>query len=206
MAEKRVYYAKQLTGLPPETSGAEKAGIDNPLWLPCPGGMEAFARLGYTAASLLVQLSAREEKPLSRFSGLLNMVCLDSCLEFFFCPAAVDDRYFNFEFNPQGAMYLGFGRDRRSSVRQVLSNYRDFFSVAPFSRDEWWGLDFSIPLSFIQMYVPAFQLKPGYAFRGNFYKCGDETAAPHYLAWNPVHTDHPDFHRPADFGDIVLGE
>ena len=44
----------------------------------------------------------------------------------------------------------------------------------------------------------------GYTFRGNFYKCGDETAIPHYGMWNPVGTENADFHRPEYFGDFVI--
>ena len=37
-----------------------------------------------------------------------------------------------------------------------------------------------------------------------FYKCGDKTAHPHFLSWNPVGTPAPDFHRPDFFGELIL--
>ncbi|MDR2968576.1 MAG: hypothetical protein LBV32_03105, partial [Tannerellaceae bacterium] len=40
--------------------------------------------------------------------------------------------------------------------------------------------------------------------KGNFYKCADGTKYPHYLSWSPVGTEHPDFHRPEYFGEILL--
>ena len=40
--------------------------------------------------------------------------------------------------------------------------------------------------------------------RANFYKCGDKTAHPHFLSWNPVGTPSPDFHRPDFFGELIL--
>ena len=40
--------------------------------------------------------------------------------------------------------------------------------------------------------------------RGNFYKCGDLTAHPHFLSWNPIGTPKPDFHRPEYFGELIL--
>ena len=43
------------------------------------------------------------------------------------------------------------------------------------------------------------------AVRGNFYKCGDKTAHPHFVSWNPVGTPSPDFHRPEFFGELLLG-
>jgi hypothetical protein len=41
--------------------------------------------------------------------------------------------------------------------------------------------------------------------RGNFYKCGDLTAHPHFLSWNPIDTPKPDFHRPEFFGELIFG-
>ena len=43
----------------------------------------------------------------------------------------------------------------------------------------------------------------GGAMAGNFYKCGDETPHPHYLAWSALSSDHPDFHRRQDFGQLL---
>jgi len=40
----------------------------------------------------------------------------------------------------------------------------------------------------------------GKTVRANFYKCGDELQTPHFLSWNPVRTERPDFHRPDFFG------
>jgi hypothetical protein len=40
--------------------------------------------------------------------------------------------------------------------------------------------------------------------RANFYKCGDLTAHPHFLSWNPIDLPKPDFHRPEFFGTLTL--
>ena len=40
----------------------------------------------------------------------------------------------------------------------------------------------------------------------NFYKCGDLTVNKHYLAWQPVGTERPDYHRPEYFGPMVFGD
>jgi hypothetical protein len=199
----RTYNVRQVTGIP-DWDNIETAPIDSALWLTPPSGLMAAAQLCYGEDRLKVRLQAREQDPLSRFGGLLDMVCLDSCLEFFFSPWEDDNRYFNFEFNPAGAMYLGFGRGRYSSVRQVLPDYREQFAVQSFNFDSGWGIDFSIPLGFIQLYAPLFKFIPGLTLRANFYKCGDETKSPHYLAWNPIDCDHPEFHRSQDFGRIVF--
>jgi hypothetical protein len=38
--------------------------------------------------------------------------------------------------------------------------------------------------------------------RANFYKCGDDLPEPHFLAWNMINTEEPDFHRPEFFGTL----
>ena len=38
----------------------------------------------------------------------------------------------------------------------------------------------------------------------NFYKCGDKTSIPHYVSWNKIETENPDFHRPEFFGELYF--
>ena len=38
--------------------------------------------------------------------------------------------------------------------------------------------------------------------KANFYKCGDELQTPHFLSWNPIKIENPDFHRPDFFGTL----
>ena len=61
-----------------------------------------------------------------------------------------------------------------------------------------WEASWSIPLAFLRQFCP----EAAFAgeWRANVYKCGDRTVRPHYLSWNPVASDTPDFHRPQDFG------
>jgi len=45
-------------------------------------------------------------------------------------------------------------------------------------------------------YEKEFVNPQGRLFKANFYKCGDELPLPHYLSWNPIYTETPDFYRP----------
>ena len=38
----------------------------------------------------------------------------------------------------------------------------------------------------------------------NFYKCGEETSEPHYVTWNPIGSENPDYHRPEFFGKVLF--
>ncbi|MBQ5807154.1 MAG: hypothetical protein IIW26_01760, partial [Tidjanibacter sp.] len=38
----------------------------------------------------------------------------------------------------------------------------------------------------------------------NLYKCGDKLRTPHYLSWSPIEAAKPDFHRPEQFGTLII--
>jgi hypothetical protein len=64
----------------------------------------------------------------------------------------------------------------------------------------YWELTIAIPLETFTNHKLS-ELK-GKIFRANFYKCGDKLSEMHYLTWNRVETNNPDFHQPAFFGEI----
>lgn len=167
-------------------------------WL-TPNGVTAQAQLCHNGQTLFLRMQAREPEIRATLEGPLEQVCNDSCMEFFFAPKADDARYFNFEINPLGTLYLGFGAARATRVRQIVKK-PELFRIRPFRVDGGWGLTMELPLSFVQMYFP------DAAFAGsaacNFYKCGDQTPSPHYLAWNPLTSEKPDYHRRQDFGSL----
>ena len=42
----------------------------------------------------------------------------------------------------------------------------------------------------------------GKEIKANFYKCGDDLQTPHFLSWNPIEIEQPNFHRPDFFGTL----
>ena len=166
-------------------------------WLP-EAPIRAWAQLCRDDQGLWVRLEAEEANVRATLSEPLDEVYQDSCLEFFFAPIASDSRYLNFEFNPLGNIYLGFGSTRPTRVRQIVSSVEELFHPVPFTTEQGWGIVYHIPFAFIRNYFPEFE--PTGEAAGNFYKCGDLTEQPHYLSWTPMTTDSPDFHRRQDFG------
>ena len=170
-------------------------------WLePC--AISAKAQLCHDGENLYVRMEAVEEKIRATLTGKLDQVCDDSCLEFFFAPLAGNERYFNFEVNPLGNMYVGFGGKRPTRVRQIVKKPEELFCAAPFRTENGWGVTYRIPVSFIRMYMPEFKLEGTCC--GNFYKCGDKTETVHYLAWSPLSSATPDYHRRQDFGNLCF--
>lgn len=169
-------------------------------WLePCP--IAARAQACHDGEDLYIRMEAEERDIRATLTGRLDQVCNDSCLEFFFAPLAGDKRYFNFECNPLGNMYVGFGAERPTRVRQIVKK-PEMFQAQPFTTDKGWGVTLVIPGDYIRLYMPEFSFSGEAA--ANFYKCGDETPVLHYLSWSPMTCEKPDYHRRQDFGKLVF--
>jgi len=161
--------------------------------------------IAYTSHEILLKYFVTENWFKAEKTESNQMVCEDSCVEFFVSPA--DDRiYYNLEFNGIGTCLLGSGTGREDSIRsdpEIISRIRRKSSVGKTSVSEKsgefsWTITIAIPFS-VFFHHNITSLK-GKVFRANFYKCGDMLSVPHYLTWNPVRTENPDFHRPEFFG------
>ena len=173
--------------------------IDNLQWSPevpiC-----AQAQLCYDQDAIYVRLAATEPFIRAEETGKLGMPCLDSCLEFFFCPSDQDDRYFNIEYNPNACLCFGFGFGCR--VRLVVSD--DLLNPQVSVTEDGWQITFQLPLKLIRQFVPEFTPVSGGSIRANCYKCGNLTVQPHYLSWNKVELPNPNFHCPPHFGTMYF--
>ena len=184
----------------PDWEKIPSAVLEDTGWLPhCP--ISASAQLCHNGQDLFVRMEAVEPDIRATLANPLDQVCEDSCLEFFFAPLAGDIRYFNFEVNPLGNIYIGFGGPRDTRVRQLPINMAQF-EISPFRTGTGWGITYRIPGSFIRTYMPEFVFTGEAAC--NFYKCGDLTPAPHYYSWSPMTCTHPDYHRRQDFGKLIF--
>ena len=173
-------------------------------YLQTPESVHGKAALCATEDALRVHMELCCSEIRAVEEGPLGMPCQDSCMEFFFCPDSCSDRYFNFEWNMNGCLYLGFRTDRENAVRLHLKDHKKVFNFRSALTDDGWEIFYEIPISFVRLFVPDFSLSSGKEFRANCYKCGDLTINPHYLSWNQVTSATPDFHRPSDFGQLIL--
>lgn len=131
----------------------------------------------------------------------------DSCCEFFVLEPD-GGRYFNFEVNCIGRILGASGEGRHERVRQSLTDLgriRRVTSLPVQAYDEAgtlrsWDITVIIPFALFGADAAC----PPKTLRANFYKCGDNTAHPHFLSWSPIGTPRPDFHRPEFFGELIL--
>lgn len=129
----------------------------------------------------------------------------DSCVEFFVANPT-DDGYFNFEMNCIGAMLAAKRKSKADAQHfgpETMKLIRNFGSLKQEVIDRqhedlsWWRVEL-IPFSVLGADAAPTSLK------GNFYKCGDNCAQPHFLSWAPIDTPAPNFHCPDFFSEIIL--
>lgn len=200
----RTYVLKKVEGRPDWDTIAVMP-IDCLQWTEPAVPIRAYGQLCWDRNGIFVRLAAREPKIRAVHTGPMQAVCEDSCLEFFFRPTE-DMRYFNIEYNCNCAVYLGFGSSIRNLVRLTFADEKDLFCPTARTTDEGWEIQYYVPFSFVRQFFPSFSPRVGLTMYGNCYKCGDLTETPHYLAWNRLRSGTPQFHRPDDFGRLILGD
>lgn len=171
---------------------------------------EAAAQLVYVAGTgFILRMTCAEKDPLRRFRQYNDPVYTDSCLEFF-ADYTGAGAYVNMEMNACGTLLscIGEGRGHRTPIKDVC--HGAIFPLTSRIDADRWTVTATVSLPMLaDLYgtdegALSKTFVSGYTFRGNFYKCGDDTAIPHYGMWNPVGTEDPDFHRPEFFGELML--
>ena len=198
----KTYIIEKTCGAP-DWSTVPALEADNHLWISSEN-IHMTAQICYDEEALYLYMRAVEREVRAEHRGKLCPVCEDSCMEFFFSPEG-DDRYINVELNPNGCSFIGIGTGRADRVRITLEQEAEVLQTQTARTPDGWELTYRLPLTFLRVLYPALSLTPGTVLRANCYKCGDLTPEPHYLSWNPVTSAKPEFHRPCDFGRMVLG-
>ena len=208
--------ARVLTAMPP------CGHIDCVNWSDSfPARPTTALHLAHTGTMLFVRFDVEGRGLRAMHTCDLEHVNEDSCVEFFVTNAD-QSRYFNFEFNCIGVCNASHRISKSEDVHRLtpdeLQSILRHSSVnsapqpqsthplsAPFDLrdgDYCWSLTVGIPLSLLDI-TPTMLNQP-VILCGNFYKCGDLTSEPHYLSWVPVTFEHPNFHLPAFFGNLIL--
>ncbi len=143
-----------------------------------------------------------------------SQVWKDSCVEFFVQPKP-DAGYFNLEMNCGGAflcwhiidptrtpeIFKQFTRIPWEIAKEIKTHTSLPRTVEPeITEPVTWTLQFFIPFALFEQFVGTLGNVSSQSWRGNFYKCADETSHPHWASWSPV--DEFNFHLPRCFGEI----
>ena len=144
------------------------------------------------------------------------LVCKDSCVEFFFRPRQ-DKGYLNLEMSASGAKLCSY---ITKPARQPDGTFEEYQPVPPEIGDRIpvrgnqgvvpqeipgplvWEIAFQIPPALTRAYLGDLGDLSGQRWTGNFFKCADLIANPHWMAWQGV--PELNFHRPDCFGTLIL--
>ena len=166
-------------------------------------------RMAHTSQSLIIEYRVREASIASVAGRDNGRVWEDSCCEFF-SQLPGDDFYYNMECNCTGRLLIGCGpvrEGRHLAPASVLDKVQRWSSLGSdditlVEGDFFWNMVLIIPKeAWFQSNVQSFD---GMKMKANIYKCGDKLSQPHFLSWNKIDIETPDFHRPDFFGEMRM--
>lgn len=178
-------------------------------WEDFPYRPEVEFRAAHTSDAILLHYKVKENavRAIARHDN--EPVWEDACVEFFSIPGT-DGVYYNLECNCTGTLLVGAGtgRDnRRHAPQEVLDKIQRWASLGRGVFRERtgecnWEVALIIPYS--AFFLHSITSLDGKQIRANFYKCGDGLQTPHFLSWNPIGLEKPDFHCPNFFGTLNM--
>ena len=201
-----------------DEAGVEYNWIDVAQWPERNNGYkpEVRFRIAYSQQMLFIEYYVKEANIKALYSEDKDSKPFkDSCCEFFFSPEC-NNNYYNMELNCIGKGTFAFRRGGRKGPKiaygeEIMKRIFRYSTLgeAPIETSVKengelfeWKLTVAIPLDcFTETPMEALQ---GKTMRANFYKCGDDMPKPHFLTWNRIELEKPDFHTPDFFGALTF--
>ena len=175
----------------------------------------ARARLLYDDGNLYLRFRVEDCYVVAKHTQFQDPVWRDSCVEFFVQPRP-SSGYFNFEINCGGALlsyYIedptrtadGFAKFTRLApehgARIRITHSLPSIVMPEQAGPTTWHVGCQIPLAVLEAYAGPLGPLVGQAWRGNFYKCADDSSHPHWASWAPIGAVL-NFHQPACFAPL----
>jgi hypothetical protein len=165
-------------------------------------------RIAHIQNEIWLKFEVNEKYILAQETHVNGAVHKDSCVEFFVSLDGLN--YYNLEVNCIGTVHLAYGPgrgNRKFVAPEIIKKIEIESSLGnqPFGEKTGnfeWEMTMCIPAECFAF--NKIKSLNGLKATANFYKCGDSTSEPHYLTWNPVNTENPDYHRPEFFGKIYF--
>ncbi len=207
---------RKFTGVTPEdikavedafsTIAPEKIGCCN--WpAEFPYAPEVSFRMFHTGSMLMLRYEVAEKYTAARVTEDNGEVWTDSCAELFIAPD--NTGYYNIEATCIGKILISNRKSRTEGVVPATQEVMDkvvrtpSLGSEPFEErtgDNRWTLTLAIPPQ--ALFRHEIKDWSGLKVRMNLYKCGDSLSEPHFLSWQPIATENPDFHRPEYFTEV----
>lgn len=188
----------------------EKKAVTNPIdilnWEDYPYRPDLKFRIGHTDNEIWLKYYVKEAHILAQETNINGAVHKDSCAEFFI---SVDGKnFYNLEINCIGTIHLAHGPDRNKRKFVDPKTIEKIEVISTLGKEPFeersgnfeWEMMIRFPVECFAF--DKINVLGGQKATANFYKCGDDTTKPHFVTWNPVGTENPDYHRPEFFGNV----
>ncbi len=180
---------------------------ENPKFLPT-----TVVKMLYDDENIYIIFHVNEKYIKAVGTQINDYVFRDSAVEFFFTPSNnISEGYFNLEINCIGTPYFKHQIRFKENVIDIDTNDIKKIEIAhtllgaipeEIHKLTKWTLECKIPISILKKYVKVNSPAHGVIWRANFYKTADATSNPHYITWNKIKSENPNFHLPIFFGTI----
>lgn len=186
-------------------AGSQEFPLSCVNWKEFPYAPQVSFHVAHTDKALVILFDVKEDHVRGVNLEANGPVWEDSCVEIFLAVPG-SEGYFNFETNCIGTSLAAFRRSRTDadmfgpekmeSVGTVASLPHEVTDLQEEGKE--WSMMKVIPFPLLGLSEKPAMLK------GNFYKCGDCCARPHFLSWAPIDLPQPNFHCPEFFGEIIF--
>lgn len=175
----------------------------------------AEAKLLHTGETLHLLFQVRDRFVRSVHTEFDSDTYKDSCVELFLQPEGRVG-YFALELNAGGAFSLRYIEDPTRTANRfakwqavsaadashiVVTHSLPSVVEPELTEPTTWWVEAAWPVAVMEPYCGAVGSLSGQRWRGNLFKCGDETSHPHWASWAPI-GDALNFHAPEYFGTI----
>jgi hypothetical protein len=174
----------------------------------------AQAKMLFDDRGLYLMFHVHDRYVLCRRTRPQESVCKDSCVEAFLQPRG-ESGYFNFEVNCGGTILLYYihdfnTRQHRELAPELIEKIRIYHSmpaVVPVEIEQptQWTVEYFVPNEVFEAHVGPLGAARERRWRGNFYKCADESSHPHWASWSPI-GEQLTFHDPKYFAPIRFAD
>jgi hypothetical protein len=169
----------------------------------------------YDAANLYLRFRVEDRYVVAKHTEFQDPVCRDSCVEFFVQPRQ-SGGYFNFEINCGGTLLSYYIEDPARTAdgfvkytllsceqgRRIRVAHSLPTQVVPeIQVPTVWHVGCAIPLEVLEAYAGPLGTLAEQAWRGNFFKCADDSSHPHWASWAPIGAEL-NFHQPQCFAPL----
>ena len=186
-------------------SGSQAFPLSCVNWKEYPYAPQVSFHVAHTDKALVVLFDVKEDHVRAASLEANGPVWEDSCVEIFLAVPGKEG-YFNFETNCIGTSLAAYRRSKTDADMFSPEQMEQIGTVASLAHEaidlqkegQEWSMLKIIPFSLLGLSEVPETLK------GNFYKCGDCCAQPHFLSWSPIGLPEPNFHCPDYFGEITL--